>query len=67
MKTSGQFRGHKWVNGPTSETQIGLLIVGVYSPDWICQIYISISVDPQAYIRGYQVSKWGAWKRVNVI
>lgn len=67
MKTTGQFRGYKWVNGPTGETQIGLLIVGVYSPDWICQIYISISETPQAYIRGYRVSKWGAWKQVNVI
>ena len=54
MKTSGQFRGYKWANGPTVETQIGILIVCVYSPDWICQIFIPISVNPQVYLRGYQ-------------
>ena len=67
MKTSGQFRGYKWANGPTVETQIGILIVCVYSPDWICQIFIPISVNPQVYLRGYQVSKWGPWKRCSII
>lgn len=67
MKTTGQFSGHKWINGPVGEIQIGILLVGTYSPDWICQIFISVSVAPQVYLRGYQVSKWGPWKSCSMI